>query len=811
MSSVRWCAALPVLLLLLPRPGAATAQVWGVDGVVSAIAQQGQTVYVGGSFSNVGPCTGGGVWGSTHRWQIAEEFPQIAGTVRASIPDGHGGWYIGGQFAGLAGLPYANLAHVLADGSVAAWAPNPNAPVLGLLLSDKTLFVWGGFTRIGGQVRLYVAALDAPTGIALPWDAHVNAVVNCAVLTSVGLIVGGKFTSIAGQPHPNLGALDPTTGAAQPWGPSPNDLVSALAEVGNTLYVGGEFTRLGGNERHHLAAVDLRTNTLLEWSPAPEVADLGPTPPPAVTALAVQGSTVYVAGGFVSIGGQSRLGLAAVDRRTGVVDAWDPQGSEPPYPYPVYFALDVRGDVVYVGGTFTHVGGADRSYVAALDRKSGLATPWDPRPNALTYVVTTIDDEVFIGGAFWSIGDTWVARSSLAAFDAVSGVVLPWDPHSDAAYIRALCYANGVVYAGGDFSHVGDEPRDNIAALDPLTGVATPWNPGADGAVWTIAADAGRVYLGGLFSSLGGVARAYAGAADARTGLPLPWNPGANDAVSVIAPSGERVYAGGFFRRIGGRLLNGLAALDTLDGQSQAWNPGLDGVVAALAVQGQTVWAGGYFTSVGGSNHPNLCALDAQSAAPLPWPANPNGGVTTLALKDSTLYAGGFFEAIGDTQREFLAAFHTGSGALTEWSPGANGNVWSLCPVFGTMYVGGEFNTVGYRQAVNLAAVPLGSTKPRVQQIAVAAIEPTAQLEAVRPNPMQSAGVIQFRLTHSAQVRVGVFDMQGRRVALPVGSAFMSSGEHQVELATREWTPGCYLYQLDVDGHSVSGKFSVVR
>ncbi|GIW09481.1 MAG: hypothetical protein KatS3mg061_0538 [Dehalococcoidia bacterium] len=43
-----------------------------------------------------------------------------------------------------------------------------------------------------------------------------------------------------------------------------------------------------------------------------------------VYALAVSGSTVYVGGGFTSVGGQTRNRLAALDAATGNVTSWNP-------------------------------------------------------------------------------------------------------------------------------------------------------------------------------------------------------------------------------------------------------------------------------------------------------------------------------------------------------------------------------------------------------------------------------------------------------------------------------------------------------
>ena len=90
-----------------------------------------------------------------------EPYPKIVGFVVAVVPDGVGGWFIGGSFERVGDFSRHNLAHILPDGSVAPWDPAPPGPgVECLALSGNTLYVGGAFTRIGGQSRNLLAAVD---------------------------------------------------------------------------------------------------------------------------------------------------------------------------------------------------------------------------------------------------------------------------------------------------------------------------------------------------------------------------------------------------------------------------------------------------------------------------------------------------------------------------------------------------------------------------------------------------------------------------------------------------------------------------
>jgi hypothetical protein len=86
--------------------------------------------------------------------------------------------------------------------------------------------------------------------------------------------------------------------------------LSAVAVNGTTLYVGGRFGRSRGIERHDAAAYDIESGNLSAWNP---VAGNRPL------AIATQGSgDVFLGAEFTSTGGLVRKELAALDASTGV-------------------------------------------------------------------------------------------------------------------------------------------------------------------------------------------------------------------------------------------------------------------------------------------------------------------------------------------------------------------------------------------------------------------------------------------------------------------------------------------------------------
>jgi trimeric autotransporter adhesin len=673
-------------------PGPAQAQTIREDffitnGTVNASVLSGNTLYLGGSFSSVGPVTGAGVEVDNSSGLAVPDFPKIVGQVISVVPDGSGGWYLGGTFTTVGGLARTNLAHVLSDHSVSAWDPGANGAVRALLASGGVVYAGGDFTTAGGQSRNRIAALDATTGLATAWNPNANSTVRTLLENSGTLYAGGSFTTIGGQSRNRLAALDESSGLAGAWNPNANNAVATLWRNSSTLYVGGGFTNIGSQARNRLAALDLSTGLATSWNPNANNQ---------ISTVVESGGVVYVGGSFTTIGGQTRGRIAALDAGTGLATGWNPNASSQ------VITLALGGGVAYAGGDFVSIGGLPRSRAAALDLTSGLATPWDPSPFSTVSVLSVAGSAVFVGGSFSALGG--VARSNLAAFDVTTGAALNWTPGVD-GQITSLALDGSTLYVGGSFAHAGGAARENLAAIETTTGLATSWNPGTDGQVTALAVTGDVVYAGGNFSLLGGQSRNNVGALDISTGQATGWSPSPDGQVFVLAPNGDRMLVGGDFATIGGASRNDVAAIDLVTGLATAWNPNANGTVRALVPGCGIVYVGGFFNMIGGSSRNDVAALDATSGLATGWNPDANGPVLALASGGGRIYVAGVLNMIGGQTRNRIAALDPVTGFGSAWNPNASGTVRVIVAGGDVVYAAGGYASMSGLPQANITAM----------------------------------------------------------------------------------------------------------
>jgi hypothetical protein len=309
---------------------------------------------------------------------------RVDNPIRAAIPDGSGGWYLGGGFVHVNGVLRKRFAHIDAGGRLDPhWKPEANGngvSVAALARLGSSLYVAGDFARLQHRPRFHFGALDVATGRLLPrWRPQPRQPFDGQVLLTAGDQVvagGGGCCSEAGS---SVYGLDRRTGAIDPtWKPhvGPTTLTGSgvylLASGGHGVVIRGLFGRPHG--RVAVGEIDpSRRRLARKWRPAASKRCLWCT----LMAAAVGNDRV-----FGSVNGSAAYPLESFSRRTGELDRrWRARLSSVTGFYGAVSAtaVAVAGGRVYVTGDFDRVAGARRNGFAALDEKHPHVLPsWQP-------------------------------------------------------------------------------------------------------------------------------------------------------------------------------------------------------------------------------------------------------------------------------------------------------------------------------------------------------------------------------------------------------------------------------------------------
>ena len=304
----------------------------------SALSPDGATLYVGGDFNLVDGQRAEHLARfdtATGRFRGGIGANGVDGTVRslAVSPDGST-LFVGGAFSRANYSARHDLAAFdLRTGGLTTWAPtvsnnvsNEALRVVSLAVSSdgSRVFLAGPFRQVNGATAQGFMAVDATTGANVSgWRAdYLLAPYNWGtVVTTVGdTVYLGARDDVASSTDRKEGvyALDAATGAVRWYAQCYGDTF-ALQPLGDDLYVGShahDCTKAGGitetNPRTYLAVTALnRTNgrsrpyfvQTAGSSSAPDTLLLS-------RALATDGSSLVMGGGFASVNGDPQANLA---------------------------------------------------------------------------------------------------------------------------------------------------------------------------------------------------------------------------------------------------------------------------------------------------------------------------------------------------------------------------------------------------------------------------------------------------------------------------------------------------------------------
>ena len=515
--------------------------------------------------------------------------------------------------------------------------------------------------------------------------------------------IGGEFTSFNAWNTGKGAWVDPATGAVDPTyqtvvATPEGGVHASVADGAGGLYVAGGVAALGSTSRNKIVRVLANGNVDPTFVP--------PTINNDVWAIALDDTALYIGGTFTSVGGQTRNRIAALDRTTGALLGWNPNASN------TVMALHVDDSTVYLGGRFATVGGVAKPYAAAV--RTGARTT--------------------ASGTCLSDYDT---------ADCLTGFTAP----ITAGYgVFEFAQDDTVLYVGGGITaSSGGVTIETLIRTDAATGAMdTSWNPainvtvpGLGPRVYDMDIEGTTLYVGGRFGTAGGSPRSRVAAFDLASGGTLvpTWAPSIglagnynfnndlelHDAVSAIEVSGGRVYIGGGVFSINGEPRNRVGAVDAVTGATQPFDPHVcDGVngaashVRTIATHASKVFVGGNFDCMGGLKRYFAAAVNHDGIL-TDWNPQINAAVNAMSSDGTTVYMVGRFTAVNDQTRRYAAAVQTDE-TLTAWDPNlANTSIngWSgacgggerqtVLQTATAVYIGGCFTSVGGVSRVGVA------------------------------------------------------------------------------------------------------------
>jgi uncharacterized delta-60 repeat protein len=335
-----------------------------------------------------------------------------------------------------------------------------------------------------------------------------------------------------------------------------SDVFSAAVQPDGKLVIGGFFTNYNRISRNGLARLNADGSLDTVFNPGVGANGLVET-----LSLQPDGKTVIV-GRFTTYNNVARSYVARVNA-DGSLDGTFNAGGGPNDIVPT-LALQPDGKVL-IGGPFTDVNGAGRSYLARLHADGSVDLSFNPAPpDAMVLAIAVqADGKILIGGQFATVGG--VSRIRMARLNANGELDSSFDPgpgFSDVVDTLSL-QANGKIIVGGGFTIAGGVNRNYVARLNPDGSLDNSFAPNialAFGGVLAVRAEVdGKVLVGGIFSTINGTSRNNIARLNEDGSLDTTFDPGTGTSgqpygtVKTIALQADgKIIIGGSFTSVNG-------------------------------------------------------------------------------------------------------------------------------------------------------------------------------------------------------------------------------------------------------------------
>ena len=353
-------------------------------------------------------------------------------------------------------------------------------------------------------------------------------------------------------------------------------------------------------------------------------------------------------------------------------------------------ALQSDGRIV-IGGTFTSVNGAARSYLARLNADGSLDSSFAPASATFHFVrhIVVRDSKIYAA-----------AGDGLRRFDAGGNV--EW--HYPISPLAFDVDSQQRVLVGGQFTRLENQFHRNLARLDANGALDASFAPSigccAGESVNALLAQGDAVLVGGLFQSANGEPASHLARINSDGARDSTFSGAADPPVVALRPGPDgkflRVSRQFVTRHLGnGSVDPGFATLSAYSSDDQF-------VAAAIQADGRSV-VGGNFTLNGDATRKYLLRLNSDGSIDPEFAIEPDDTVQSVAVAaDGSLLIAGAFTTVNGTGATGLARITadtaetapscslsivpgSGPNIVLSWNA-TNGAVLESCPLNGNQW-----------------------------------------------------------------------------------------------------------------------------
>ena len=347
----------------------------------------------------------------------------INGVVKTVLPDGMGGYFIGGLFTKIGDSTRRYLAQIDASGKPTQWRPVVDSFVKVMLRRNDTLFIGGSFRKFAGAIR-YCFAMYSLNG-----DSLINngGTAGFSYVKTINDMLIVKDTLVFG-------------------GTSADEDISPIIKKYNF-------------RNKYIVSFDL------QFTQYGEVSSLQLSPDATTLLYSCYDNGDYVRGVNYANGNFKYI----VKVYNPILGAYDRRINK----------IKTVGNITYVVGPFNGLISSDgnifvRKGFAAFDTYSGQVFNVNLQADGFIYFIEKLDGKIVVSGKFNSIAGQ--PRTNMAMLDTGTLNLNTWSL-SPTDQLTAMCMQNNKTFVAGEFKGLFAVKRNGFAAINASTNIVTDWNP----------------------------------------------------------------------------------------------------------------------------------------------------------------------------------------------------------------------------------------------------------------------------------------------------------------------------------------------